>query len=113
VQRCDDCGEFRFAPLPICHACRSSAFTWVESTGVGEVYTWTVVHHAVHPATQASVPYNVVVVRLLDCGGAKLVSNVVDIEPAELEAGMRVEVVWDVLDAGPTLPRFRRAVSVD
>ena len=66
VQQCASCDAFRFAPAPRCYRCRSGAHRWVESEGVGEVYTWTVVHRAANPALEPVVPYNVVVVRLDD-----------------------------------------------
>jgi uncharacterized OB-fold protein len=39
--------------------------------------------------------------------GARIVSNLIDIEPCDVSIGMHVEVVWE--DMGPQLavPRFR------
>lgn len=107
VQQCLVCKEFRFGPSPICHACHSFEYESVESAGVGEVYTWTVTHHSVHPATADAVPYNSVVVQLSDCGGAKIISNLIDVDNDEIEAGMRVEVVWQQVSDDITIPRFR------
>lgn len=108
VQRCSNCRTFRFAPVPLCFQCLSTEYEWVESKGTGEVYTWTVCHRSAHPATTNAVPYNVVVVRLDDCGGALITSNLVGAGPNDgIHAGMRVAVVWDDLD-DCTLPRFER-----
>ena len=107
VQQCTDCGSFRFAPMPLCYSCRSFSFRWVQSQGVGEIYTWTVVHRSVHSATEKAVPYNTVVVRLDDCGGAMITSNLLEVEHDDIRAGMRVSVVWDDVSPDCALPRFR------
>ena len=107
VQQCTACGTFRFAPVPICFSCLSPEYRWVDSSGTGEVYTWTICHRSYHPATQGRLPYNVVVVRLDDCGGALITSNLIG-PGAEnpIHAGMRARVVWDDVDEGCSLPRF-------
>ena len=107
VQQCTSCERFRFAPAPICYHCRCLDARWVESRGRGEIYTWTIVHRPVHPAVTEMVPYNTVVVRLFDCGGALITSNVIDLDPDRIEAGLRVEVVWDEVSPECVLPRFR------
>ena len=106
VQRCAACGTFRHPPGPLCANCRSSDFAWEESAGRGEVFTYTVAHHAVHPAVKEQVPYGVVVVRLDDCGGALLTSNVIDVPPSALYVGLRVKLAWDDIAEGVALPRF-------
>ena len=107
VQQCAQCGAYRFAPAPICHACRSFEYRWVESEGIGEVYTWTVTYRAVHPATEHEIPYNTVVVKLLDCGGALITSNLGGVANDDIRAGMRVRVAWDDISPDLALPRFR------
>lgn len=107
VQRCASCGEYRFAPVPLCHRCQSWDTDWVQSAGRGSVYTWTVIYRALHPAAASSVPYNTAVIELDDCGGALITSNVLDISHDQLRPGLPVEVVWDDVSADLTLPRFR------
>lgn len=107
VQQCDTCGNFRFAPAPICFSCHSSTFSWIESEAIGEVYTWIITHRPVHPATRDAVPYNSAVIKLLDCGGALITSNLIDIDDKDIEAGMKVSLVWDDISNDFSLPRFR------
>jgi uncharacterized OB-fold protein len=107
VQQCSDCGQFRHGPAPVCFDCHSRSFEWRPSAGVGEIYTWIVVHRALHPATQDAVPYNTVVVKLDDCGGALITSNLLDVDNDDITPGMRVSVVWDEVTPEWTLPRFR------
>jgi len=109
VQRCSDCGRTRHPPGPLCPACRSGAAAWDELAGTGVVYTYTVVRQAFLPALADRLPYVVAAIELDGAGGARMVSNVVDVDPAAVSVGLRVQVVWE--DMGPelALPRFRPA----
>jgi len=35
IQRCTDCGTFRFPPRTICHKCLSMNFQWIQSAWMG------------------------------------------------------------------------------
>jgi len=108
IQQCALCNRFRFAPAPMCFNCHSLEYRWVESEGIGEIFTWTVVHRPVHVAVKDMVPYNTIVVRLMDCEGALITSNLLGVDPDSIEAGLLVEVEWDDVSATCSLPRFRR-----
>jgi uncharacterized protein len=107
VQRCAACGAWRFAPGPVCYQCWSMEYEYVTSRGQGEVFSWTISYREVHPATRGAVPYNTVVVRLDDCGGAMVTSNLVDVNNEHIYAGMPVGVVWERVSETIVLPRFR------
>ena len=109
VQRCGRCGQVRHPPGPLCPLCQSTAREWVELDGRGTVYTYTVVHQAFLPSLADVVPYVVAAVELDGADGARLVTNVVDVDSADVHVGMAVEVVWE--DMGPelALPRVRPA----
>jgi uncharacterized OB-fold protein len=106
-QRCSGCSAWRHMPRELCAECGSWDWTWEASSGRGKVFTWTVVGRALHPAFAGSEPYAPVVVELEE--GVRLLSNVVDCPPEELEIGMSVEVVFDAVTPEVTLPRFRKA----
>jgi uncharacterized OB-fold protein len=107
-QRCAGCRTLRHPPAPICPRCQSFDFDWQRSAGRGLVYSFTWVHHVYLPSLRDRVPYNVSVVVLDDAPGVRLVTNVVDVAPAELAIGIPVALAWE--DSGDfTLPRFRRA----
>jgi uncharacterized protein len=108
IQRCTDCGTFRHMPHVMCASCQSPAHEWVESAGQGTVFTYTIVTHPVHAATAAAVPYNVVVVKLDDCGGVLVPGNVVDCPPEDVYVCMAVEVVFERVDDEIAIPRFTR-----
>ena len=104
VQVCDTCGRHRHPPSPVCPHCHGWSSTFADHPGTGTIYTFTVVHQAFVPGIP--VPHVVAVVDL-DGTGTRLVTNVVDADPAEVRIGRAVEVVWE--DMGPDLsvPRAR------
>ena len=106
IQRCTSCGAYRQPPAVVCRTCQSFDSTWDESAGTGRVFSYTVVHHSVHPATDGSLPYNVAVIELDDCGHVFVTSNVVGCANDELRIGMPVRVVWDTVDDSFSLYRF-------
>jgi uncharacterized OB-fold protein len=109
VQRCTPCGHTRHPPAPICPECRSTDADWQELSGRGEVYTYTIVHRAI--AAGQELPYVVAVIALEDAGGVRVISNVVDVNPDELEIGLPVELVWEDMSDDLAIPRFRPVAS--
>ncbi|MFQ5700085.1 MAG: Zn-ribbon domain-containing OB-fold protein [Myxococcota bacterium] len=109
VQRCGACEAFRFYPGPVCPACASSESRWECVTGRGEVYSYVVVHRAMHPAFAGDVPYAVALVELEGTGGIRLPSRLVDCPPEEVRIGMAVEVCFENASDAVTLPVFRPA----
>jgi uncharacterized OB-fold protein len=105
VQKCDNCGTLRFPPNPQCSRCLSTASSWIEVSGRGEVYSFNVMHQVYHPGFAPDIPYAVVVVKLEE--GTKLLSNLVGIKPSEIRCGMPVEVVFERLSDEVSLPKFR------
>ncbi len=105
--RCAQCGSFRMPPTPFCPCCQSQKITWTPLSGQGEVYSYTIVERAIMPGMEAHLPYVPAVITLDGAGGARLISNVVDLEVAAIRIGMRVQVVWDDLpDGSVSVPRF-------
>ncbi|MEE9401320.1 MAG: Zn-ribbon domain-containing OB-fold protein [Dehalococcoidia bacterium] len=104
-QRCKECGTWLHPPRPVCPKCRSLEKEWAHSTGKGTVYSWVTYLESAHPSFKA--PYSVVLVEMEE--GVRLVSNMVDIRPQEISIGMPVEVVFDDIAEGLTLPKFRKA----
>ena len=75
----------------------------------GQVFSYTIVHHAAHPALKSAVPYNVAVVHLDGADDVRLVSNVIDTTPEEMKVGLRVTLDWDDNGEGQLLACFRKA----
>lgn len=109
MQRCDTCGKYRWHPAPLCTYCQATAFTWSDLSGRGRVHTWTVVTHPVHPAAVSRVPYVVVEVALEEQSDLTMISNLVGIEPGEIEFDMPLEVIFERHSNGQQIPVFRPA----
>jgi uncharacterized protein len=107
--QCADCGAFRMPPTPFCPHCQSPAVDWVELSGAATVYSFAVVHGFPGLPDLTLVP---AVVDLPDAPGARLVSNIVDVAPAEVTIGMPVRVDFSPIADGWLLPVFR-AVATD
>ena len=106
VQRCAGCGTMRFPARTICSTCLSREATWTPVSGRGTVFSFAIMHQAIHPGFAAETPYAVVVVELDE--GPRLLSNLVDCPTADVHIGMPVGVVFDELTPDVTLPKFRR-----
>lgn len=106
LQACPACGQLRYPPRPMCPRCNGLEVSWIEASGRGTVYSWIVPYHPVHPAVVNQVPYNVIIVELAE--GPRMVSNLLETEPAEIVAGQPVEVVFERVSDRLTLPKFRR-----
>ena len=105
VQRCTSCQHTRLPPAPICPACRSADADWKEVPGRGEVYTYTIIHRPI--AADQALPYVIAVIALEGAGGVRIMSNVVEVNPDDLEVGMPVELVWEDMSEDLAVPRFR------
>jgi len=108
-QCCTECGTFRHPPSPVCYRCRAMTYEYVAVSGRGTVYSFTVVTHALSSELQMFVPYNVALIEFEEAPGVRLISNVVDASPEELEVGMPVELQWETTSSGSKLPRFHKA----
>ena len=106
-QRCSDCQTWRHVPREMCAKCSSDKWTWAKSSGKGTVFSWTVAERAMHPAFVDAVPYAPVIIEMDE--GVRLVTELIDCKPADLEIGMRVEVAFAKVSDEITLPKFRRA----
>lgn len=86
----------------MCPHCGSLEVEVVELSGRGTVYSYALLHHPQHPAFD----YPVVAVLVDLDEGIRLVSNLTDIDPADVRIGMRVEVAFVDTAGGGALPVF-------
>jgi hypothetical protein len=107
VQRCRDCGAYRFYPAGMCHRCQSVNSEWANVSGKGTIYSWIVVNRPVSPAWADEVPYIAVIVELDEDAGVRIPGNLVDCAPNDVKAGMPVEVVFEDVTSEVTLPKWR------
>lgn len=107
LQYCPGCDLRIFYPRMACPRCLSTDLGWVEASGRGTVYSYTVVEANAPSAFVQDVPYVVAVIRLEE--GVQMLSNVVDTPHEALRCDLPVEVVFERLDDEFTLPKFRAA----
>ena len=104
LQRCNACDEVIHFPRVMCYRCLSEDLGWFKSTGFGTVYSFTIIHQVAHLGFESEVPYVYAIIDLDD--GARMISNVVNIDPSAVEVGMRVQVTFDDVTSEISIPKF-------
>jgi uncharacterized OB-fold protein len=107
IQKCLDCGDFFHYPRPFCPACWSENIEWVEASGRGTLYTWSLVAVNDLPPFNERVPYVAAIVQLEE--GPRIMTNIVDCDPGTLRADQAVVVKFTELDENITIPVFTPA----
>jgi uncharacterized OB-fold protein len=101
-QRCESCGLSNFPPTEHCRRCLSAELHWTPSEGLGEIYSWTVVHRPVSPEFEP--PYAPAIVTMDE--GYQMLTNIVGVAPEDLAVGVRVQVQFHAVGPDLTLPYF-------
>jgi uncharacterized protein len=104
LKRCDACGTVIWYPRSLCPDCHSTDTSWFEASGQGAVYSYTVNHRGDGPWKEAA-PFVIAYVELDE--GPRVMTNIVDCDPATVSVGQRVAAVWDDTGQGNALLRFR------
>lgn len=90
VPRCVRCSLWVSPPQADCPDC-GGELAATPVSGRGEVFTYTVNHHAFNPAIP--LPYVIAIVTLAEQDDLRMVANIIDCEPDSVHIGMAVEVV--------------------
>ena len=90
-ERCASCGATFFPRNAVCLGCGSKDLEECKLADRGKVVTWTVVRNPPE-GFEKYAPYVVALVELED--GVQVLSQIVDVEPDEVETGMRVEAAF-------------------
>ncbi|MDT3443676.1 MULTISPECIES: Zn-ribbon domain-containing OB-fold protein [unclassified Pseudofrankia] len=105
IYRCVDCRRWIHPETKRCPECAGELVAEPVS-GDATVFTFTVNHHAFHPAVP--VPYVIAIVELAEQPGLRLVSNIVGCAPEEVTIGMPVRVLMEQR-GGTLVPVFETA----
>jgi uncharacterized OB-fold protein len=97
IKHCTGCGKNHFYPRAICPHCFSDATEWKESSGEGEIYSFSVMR-------RVPQPYAIAYVALDD--GVTVMSNIVDCDFDKLAIGQRVKVGFRSSDGPLSIPVF-------
>jgi uncharacterized protein len=104
LQHCARCDRLQHFPRPWCTECLNDEMEFVAASGLGTVYSSTVVRRNRNPAFAARVPY---VLALIDLDeGVRVMSNVVGCDPADVRVGQRVRVWFEDVDPSHRVPLF-------
>jgi uncharacterized protein len=107
VQRCTGEGHHhQLYPRPHCIVCRSPV-EWVEASGRGTVYSFTVIRQNFARPFRDMVPYVVALVDLEE--GPRLMTNLVGCDPADVSVGAAVRLRIEPVGAAAAVPLFELA----
>ena len=107
LQWCPDCEQVVQFPRAFCPGCLRDQLDWREATGRGSIYAFSVARKAApRPRSFKDAGDYVFALSALEEGG-RMMSNVVDCNPAEVSVGMNVELCWKQREDGTALPQFR------
>src|SRR5207302_5366614 len=73
LQRCGACRKFVYYPRPRCPHCFSDQLSWETVSGLGTLYSYTIVHRASNRAF-ADGPYVLAIVELAE--GPRMTTNI-------------------------------------
>jgi uncharacterized OB-fold protein len=107
LKRCTTCGHVDHPPYLYCTECGSEASEWTKASGKARLYAFAVNTYGVPFAFVPDLPYVTALVDLPE--GPRMISNVVGCPPAALRNGMDLEVVFEQVDGGVVLPKWRPA----
>jgi uncharacterized OB-fold protein len=106
LQKCSDCGFYRFPPSVLCPRCMSTNFQRVKASGKAKIFSFQVTHQPFYPAWDT--PYAVAIVELEE--GPRMHTNIVGCKIEDIYIDMPVELVFEkVQDQEWYLPKFKPA----
>ena len=99
VQRCTRCGNWIWAPQPLCPRCHSFDLAWPAVESAGAVYSWTRTWQPFTTELSGHVPFVVVLAELPAAGGRRLLGVLRDGDCADVRIGAPVR---GEIDARPS-----------
>jgi len=97
IKYCNSCDQAHYYPRALCPHCLSADTVWKESTGKGEIYSFSVMR-------RVSVPFAIAYVKLDE--GITVMTNLVNADLDALRIGQRVSVTFVQSDTALKIPVF-------
>ena len=91
LSECEDCGLVYHYPRALCPDCFSDDVEWIESSGRGEIYSYSTAK-TISGWPEEGLPLVIAYVELEE--GPRMMTNVTDIDPDVVEIGDEVEVTF-------------------
>lgn len=106
LQRCANCGEYQHPPQERCEQCHGTAFEWPRISGRAFVYTFIVDRRLMVPGFDE--PYIIAQVNPVEAprDTVRITTNIRDCPLDEVYIGMPVQVTFEDVAEGVTLPQF-------
>jgi len=104
LPRCLDCGKQHFYPRDLCPHCYSDKLEWMQASGNGVIYSYTIARRGAGPGFAADAPYVVAVIELDE--GPRMLSNVRTQDVEAVRIGMKVKTTFDDRTDDIALPMF-------
>ncbi len=111
LPRCSNCQKFSFPPDIVCPQCHTlePAFEFQPVASGGKVRTWTVIRQSFLSGFET--PFVLVDVELDAQAGLRMIGQLLDGPSAPLKVGDRVEVAFEDLAPGTSVPGFKLVKS--
>lgn len=105
LQTCNECDSRIFFPRKQCPECWSADVGWIEASGKGTIYAFSVTYEGVEAVFREDLPIVLAWIDLPE--GIRMQSNIVDCDPDSVRIGQEVEVVFRDATDEITLPYFK------
>ena len=103
LPHCNVCGHTIWYPKAYCGECGSLDVAWREASGLGTIYSYTQVCRGEGPYRETES----FVLALVDLDeGPRVLTNIVDTDPARIAIGQRVRAVFHDAGDAAALVRF-------
>jgi uncharacterized OB-fold protein len=97
LPHCSACGKTHWYPRAICPHCFADCTEWVEASGDGTIYSYSVMR-------RVPEPYAIAYVTLAE--GPTMLTNMVGCDFDLLRIGQAVRLHWVATEGGPPVPCF-------
>lgn len=111
IQRSKKTGKAVFYPRATSPYGPKDELEWIEASGLGTVYSFTIARRPTAPQWASDVPYVLAIVELAE--GARMTTNIVNCDVDAVRIGMPVRAVFDDVTLGVTLVKFEPTPAED
>jgi uncharacterized OB-fold protein len=114
VQQCGETGRLIFPPRAMSPWAPHRPPAWTRVSGRGSIWSFVVPHPPLLPQFRELAPYNVILVALEEDSAVRLVGNLLareggainELDPANIEIGAAVRVVFEAVSDEIHMPRW-------
>jgi uncharacterized OB-fold protein len=105
IQRCVTSGRFQWYPRPHSLHASGGQLEWVEASGIGCVFSFTIMYRGPGPAAaKLHRPRVVALIELEE--GPIVLAEIQEADPTKIAVGMKVQVRFIQNGSGPSFPAF-------